>query len=159
GIVLAVAALPVAAVDVDEERRIVAFGMKDVVALALSGAVGPVHVGVGGEPIGGRQHRPTLGYLDILRNPLAIVVLCLVVDGCCQWLFVTSRYPLRSATAAPPRRCIGQCSSGKVKPGDVCELADAQPVLRRPAAMPLIDSRMPRLAFSSTCPALHRRMS
>ena len=38
-------------------------------------------VGVGSEPIGGRQHRPALGYLGIFRHALAVVVLRLVVDG------------------------------------------------------------------------------
>ena len=43
GIVLAVAALPVAAVDVDDERRILVRGAEQVVALALALAVGLVH--------------------------------------------------------------------------------------------------------------------
>ena len=80
-IVLAIAALPIAAVDVDGERRLRVAGAEEIVAMALLRPIGLVEVGLGGLAVGRRCRRPARIDLRVLRHALAIVVLGLEIEG------------------------------------------------------------------------------
>src|SRR5262249_41691772 len=79
-VVLAIAALPIAAVDVDDERRIGLTGQEQIVAIAFSGPIGLIESGTRDGAIGRGRHLPARIDLNVLRYALTVVVFDLVVQ-------------------------------------------------------------------------------
>src|SRR5215831_9190871 len=81
GVVLAIATLPIAAMDVNNERRFLVSRGEEVVMVALAGAIRLVERGSACQAVGHRQHFATLNPDEVLPMMPLVVVVDLIPDG------------------------------------------------------------------------------
>src|SRR5215467_10650277 len=81
GVVLAIATLPIAAMDENDEGRFLGRRGEEVITVAFSGAIRLVKHGFACQAVGHRQHFATLDPVEVLLMVPLVVVVGLILDG------------------------------------------------------------------------------
>src|SRR5262244_614771 len=81
GVVLAIATLPIAAMDVGDERRFLVSRGEEIITVALAGAIRLVERGSACQAVGHRQHFATLDPDEVLLMVPLVVVVDFIPDG------------------------------------------------------------------------------
>src|SRR5262245_3352817 len=81
GVVLAIATLPIAAMDVSDERRFLVRRGEEVITVALAVAIRLVEHGFARQAVSHRQHFATLDPVEVLLMVPLVVVVGVILDG------------------------------------------------------------------------------